>query len=447
MNSQKSFVLSRSFKRASTRHINTPSKSKNKEQMLLEPEVNWEEKSFIRKNALEENEIPSWDNFSKTLQNKPDLNSILKAVEDLGSRFVKLNRIIEQLASYQESILSRMNHQKILIDTYKNNAEDLRSKVNRLIEHSDYYNSKGDFIQALKFMTGIDGNHINHQRKISSLLNKEDTKAEIEQYMNRLATNNFSADIDLRVEVMKENASSSSESKSNNHVPDESGMEEDAREKFILKRSLKPFQTNPFSSTKVIPKKFSVYTSPEMKDERKFKFEPDEEGGYLNKSEEESPRKRINSLLDPLPFQSKSVSRIQEDLSSIAPNMNLSGFRFGENPDSSNFYIASSDQFNNTDNTPRDSMQVKQENQKSIYSKYQINNNTDSDNKQSFAGRFVNKLSQMKDRPSINIVGNQGYSDMSENKRFIQTPEDSIDFTGPLRGKQKEKDKKKSKYG
>ena len=160
---------------------------------------------FLRKNALDSEQFPSLENMTAGGSSRPpDLNSALKTIEELGSKFSKMREKFESFSNYISSLEARVRHMEQVASTYREASEDLRNKVSMLIDHADYYHTKDDFVQAVKYLIRPE-NSFTKEKKISSLLNREDTSPDLDLMINNLRTQNKPSSIlELRVEMMKD---------------------------------------------------------------------------------------------------------------------------------------------------------------------------------------------------------------------------------------------------
>ena len=108
-----------------------------------------------RMNAYDTQCMPSISTLHHLETVHPDLNSILKAVEDLGSRFEKMDIHINKISSEMKRIQSRMERVAGLKSDPMHNkmsADELRSRIEVLIDSERIFTTKENFIDALRLV-------------------------------------------------------------------------------------------------------------------------------------------------------------------------------------------------------------------------------------------------------------------------------------------------------
>ena len=380
---------------------------------------------FLRKNALDSDHFPSLENMtSGGSVRPPDLNSALKTIEELGGRFTKVRENFESFSTYIRSLESRVRHLEQVASTYKEASEDLRQKVSMLIDHAGYYNSKDDFVQAVRYLIGPE-NSFTKEKKISSLLNREDTSPDLDLMINNLRTPvKHSSILELRVEMMKD--PTFEEPESEGVVP-----QEPKGANFGVKATLEDLHREPFTLKPFVNKlqghsKSVILGTPATPSDTLAKDLIDD---LINNKHTESshrmPLSRRYSLLGPRPGSSRSAashkhSKQDEVISAIGPN--ISRLRGSENPDSSNFllYNASSEGLDSEKNIQK---AINQGNDPLLVKTKRLNYTADL--KQGYASRFA--ADTLKNRPGIKVV-KQDEEELfisSELKRMIGTPSES----------------------
>ena len=103
--------------------------------------------SLRRKDAFRLEEFPSLDRLSVRSR---DLNSALKTIEELGGRFTKAQEAFAQTQLRLQQLDSRLAHIEQQHQS-QDSADELRKKILTLVDYASFYNSKEDFIQALRF--------------------------------------------------------------------------------------------------------------------------------------------------------------------------------------------------------------------------------------------------------------------------------------------------------
>ncbi len=379
---------------------------------------------FLRKNALDSEQIPSLENMTARGSSRPpDLNSALKTIEELGSKFSKMREKFESFSNYISSLEARVRHMEQVASTYREASEDLRNKVSMLIDHADYYHTKDDFVQAVKYLIRPE-NSFTKEKRISSLLNREDTSPDLDLMINNLRTQNKPSSIlELRVEMMKD--PTFEEQDSGRDVPEEvkftnkgirATFEEANREPFALKPFVNKLQGHPRSVVLTTPLTPSDALAKDLIDDL-----------MNNKNSEAShrmPLSRRYSLLGPIVGSSRSAashrhSKQDEIISAIGPS--ISRLRDSENPDSSNFFLinASSDGLNSEKNIQK---AINLSNDQLLVKTKKMNYTADL--KQGYASRFA--ADTVKNRPGIKVVKQEDEMFVSsELKRMIGTPSES----------------------
>lgn len=380
---------------------------------------------FLRKNALESEQFPSLENMTAGGSSRtPDLNSALRTIEELGGKFNKMREKFESFSTYISSLEARVRHMEQVASTYKEASEDLRNKVSMLIDHANYYNTKDDFVQAVKYLIKPE-NSFTKEKKISSLLNREDTSPDLDLMINNLRSpQKPSSILELRVEMMKDPTLDENESEGG--IPEEfkitnmgvrATLEEVNREPHALKPFINKLQGHPKSVVLTTPVSPSDELAKDLIDDL-----------MNNKNSEAShrmPLSRRYSLLGLNIGSSRSAashrhSKQDEIISPQGPN--ISRIRDSENPDSSNFllYNASSDGLNSEKNIQK---AINQSNDHLLVKTKKLNYTGEL--KQGYASRFA--VDTIKNRPGIKVVkqDDEEIYVSSELKRMIGTPSES----------------------